>query len=487
MSLVLSVSVDIRSHKGTAMVSSPRLRGRNAKIVATLGPSSCSAETILLLAQAGADIFRLNFSHGTQEDHKSSLSAVRKAEESLNRPLAVLADLQGPKIRIGAFPEGSIRLGFGEEYALIGQSTSQSDNTIPVPHPEIIAALEEGDEILCDDGLISLFVTHSKNGAARVRSEFPARLSDRKGFTIRGKALPVSALTEKDERDLKFALEIGVDLIAQSFVQSVADVEHAKRLIDGRTPLIAKLEKPAAIDCLEGILEISDGVMVARGDLGVEFPVEQVPVIQRKIIRAARSLGRPVIVATQMLESMIDRVTPTRAEASDVATAVYQGADAVMLSAETAVGRHPASAVAIMGRIISAVESAADFRESLRQYSGVSEVRTIDVIAHAAHSLANSEDAVALVLRTGSNRRLAKFAQQRGEKPILYGSKDLVRLRKAQLLWGVHPIELANPSADDWPEALLGQANLTGRVAYAAWKGEGEDGAAWELGTRDSH
>lgn len=469
------------------MTSIPRLRGRSAKIVATLGPSSRSAETILLLAQAGADIFRLNFSHGSHDDHRRSLEAVRVAEKILHRPLAVLGDLQGPKIRIGEFPKGSFRLGFGEEYAVIADNFAQSENAIPVPHPDIIEALEVGDEILCDDGLVSLIVTHAKNGAVRVKSEFPSKLSDKKGFTVRGKALPVDALTEKDKDDLKFALAIGVDLIAQSFVQTASDIENAKEHIDGRTPVIAKLEKPAAIESLEEILDVSDGVMVARGDLGVEFPVEQVPVIQRRIIRAARSRGCPVIVATQMLESMVDRVTPTRAEASDVATAVYQGADAVMLSAETAIGRHPASAVAIMGRIIAAVENADDYRESLKQYSGERDIRTIDVIAEAAQSLARSENAVALVLRTGSNRRLAKFAQQRGEVPILYGSKDYVRLRKAQLLWGVHPIALEFPEAENWPEALLEEASLKGRGAYAAWRGDGEDGAAWELGTRDSH
>lgn len=464
-----------------------RLRGRNAKILATLGPSSRTFEIILLLAQAGADIFRLNFSHGTHEEHHSNLKAVREAEKIVQRPLAVLADLQGPKIRIGEFPNGSLRLGFGSEYAIVGDNVTQSENAIPVPHPEIIDVLEEGDEILCDDGLVSLFVTQVKDGVVRVKSEFPSKLSNKKGFTVRGKALPVNALTEKDKKDLRFALEIGVDIIAQSFVQTASDIEDAKSFIDDQTPVIAKLEKPAAIDCLEEILEKSDGVMVARGDLGVEFPVEQVPIIQRRIIRAARSCGCPVIVATQMLESMIDRVTPTRAEASDVATAVYQGADAVMLSAETAVGRHPASAVAIMGRIITAVENAVDYRESLNQYSGVSEVRTIDVIAKATHSLACSENAVALVLRTNSSRRLAKFAQQRGELPILYGSKDLVRLRKAQMLWGVHPIELENPEAEDWPEVLLREADLEGRVTYVTWQGDSDDGAAWELGTRDSY
>jgi pyruvate kinase len=238
-----------------------------------------------------------------------------------------------------------------------------------VPHAEIVGILEEGDKILVDDGKLILTVTEAGK-TPKVRAEVPGKLSDKKGFTVRGKPLPVRALTDKDRADLDFALEIGVDIVALSFVQSVSDVEEVKAIIAGRAPLVSKLEKPAAITNLEAIVEVSDAVMVARGDLGVEFAPEDVPVIQRRIVRVARSRGRPVIVATQMLESMIENAAPTRAEASDVATAIYQGADAVMLSAETAVGRHPATAVAIMARIIRATESAEDYRQSIAQFAG---------------------------------------------------------------------------------------------------------------------
>jgi pyruvate kinase len=462
----------------------PRLRGRNAKIVATLGPTSRSSKTIRLLAEAGADIFRLNFSHGSHEDHRQTFDNIRAAEQAIGRPLAILADLQGPKVRVGAFPGGKLKLGFNKEYALVAAEDTDQPDTIPVPHPEILEALEVGDNVLCNDGMIALTVT-AAGKSPRVKSDFPAELSDRKGFTVRGKALPVQALTDKDRADLDFALELGVDLIALSFVQSVSDIETVQAIIADRAPLIAKLEKPAAIDDLENIVAAADGVMVARGDLGVEYPAEQVPIIQRRIVRAARAIGRPVIVATQMLESMIDNAAPTRAETGDVATAIYQGVDAVMLSAETAVGRHPATAVAIMSRIIRATEQAEDYRDSLRQFMGDrSQELTIDVIARAAQALAYAEKAAALTLRTGSARRLAQFSKHRGRYMILYGSQEASRLRKAQLLWGVHPIHIADIDTDDWPLTLLKTAELEGAVAYAAWKGDGSDDAAWELGLR---
>ena len=461
----------------------PRLRGRNAKIVATLGPTSRSPRNVQLLAEAGADIFRLNFSHGSHEDHRKSLEAVRMAEYAVGRPLAILADLQGPKVRVGDFPGGKLKLDFGGEYRLVAAAETDEPATIPVPHPEILEVLEVGDRVLCNDGMIILTVTEA-GATPKVKSDFPGELGNRKGFTVQGKTLPVKALTDKDREDLDYALSIGADLIALSFVQTVEDVETVKAIIADRAPLIAKLEKPAAINDLEAIVEAADGVMVARGDLGVEYPAEQVPIIQRRIVRTARAMGRPVIVATQMLESMIDNAAPTRAETGDVATAVYQGVDAVMLSAETAVGRHPATAVAIMSRIIQATEAAEDYRDSLRQFMGDRSVElTVDVVARAAQSLAFAEKATALALRTGSARRLTQFSKHRGRFLILYGSSDEARLRKAQLLWGVHPIHVANIEKDDWPVTLLKTAALEGSVAYAAWKGD-EDEAAWELGIR---
>lgn len=457
-----------------------KLKGENAKIVATLGPGSRSPKEVRALAEAGVDVFRLNFSHGEHAAHKEALDAVRAAEAAVGWPLAALADLQGPKVRVGRFEGGALRLGFRKEYVLIAGETAPDAEMIPVPHAEILAILEVGDTILADDGNL-IFTVVEAGDTPRVRAEVPGKLGDRKGFTVRGKALPVRALTEKDRADLLFALEIGVDIVALSFVQTVEDIEEVKAIIAGRAPLVAKLEKPAAITNLDAIVEAADAVMVARGDLGVEFAPEEVPVIQRRIIRSARARGRPVIVATQMLESMIENSAPTRAEASDVATAIYQGADAVMLSAETAVGRHPATAVVIMSRIIRAAEAADDYRQSVAHFAGEGQpIGAIDVVAQTAQSMAEAEGAAGLALRTGAFDRLARFARVRGGVPILYGSLDDQRLRQACLLWGVHPQRL-NAGTENWYRDLMKAAGLEGRVAYARWAGD-DARFAWEIG-----
>ena len=458
-----------------------RLRGRKAKIVATLGPGSSAPDTIRLLAEAGVDVFRLNFSHGSHEQHAATYAAVRAAEETLGRPLAVLADMQGPKIRVGQFPGGALKLGFRAEYALVvGESTDQPE-TIPVPRAEILSVLDVGDVILADDGLL-IFTVIEAGEAPRVRAEFPGTLKDRKGFTVRGKTLPVPALSTKDRADLAFALELGADLIALSFVQSAEDVLEARALIGDRAMIVSKIEKPAAISGIDQIIAATDAIMIARGDLGVEFPPEDVPIIQRDIVRKSREAGKPVIVATQMLESMVENAAPTRAESSDVATAIYQGCDAVMLSAEAAVGRHPATAVAIMSRIIKAVEAAGDFRQALDQFHGGGAARDdIDTIGEAAHAIATRNKAP-LALRTGDIMRLAQFSRIRGDQPILYGSLDDTRLRQAQLLWGVHAARMA--PGDDWARRLMHATDLTGPVAYAAWQG-GDGHWAWAVGVED--
>lgn len=461
-------------------MSAKKLRGENAKIVATLGPGSRSMKEVRALAAAGVDIFRLNFSHGEHAAHQEALNAVRAAEAAVGWPLAALADLQGPKVRVGKFDGGEMRLGFRKEYRIVVGETAPDDNAIPVPHAEIVAILEEGDTILADDGKL-IFTVVAGGEAPVVRAEVPGKLGDKKGFTVRGKALPVRALTDKDRVDLLFALEIGVDIVALSFVQSVEDIQEVKEIIAGRAPLVAKLEKPAAIANLDPIVQAADAVMVARGDLGVEYAPEEVPVIQRRIVRAARAAGRPVIVATQMLESMIENSAPTRAEASDVATAIYQGADAVMLSAETAVGRHPATAVTIMSRIIRATENADDYRRSLGEFSGEAQASAaIDVVAQTSLAMAEAEGAIALALRTGAFERLARFARVRGAAPILYGSLDDQRLRQACLLWGVHPKKL-NAGTENWYRDLMKAAGLDGRVVYARWAGD-DQRFAWEIG-----
>jgi pyruvate kinase len=454
------------------------LRGRSAKIVATLGPGSSAPGTIRLLAEAGVDVFRLNFSHGEQEKHKRTCDVIRMTEDLLGRPLAVLADLQGPKIRVGQFPGGALKLEMRGEYDLVVGAETDQANTIPVPRAEILSVLAEGDTILADDGLL-IFTVVQAGESPRVRSELPGVLKDRKGFTVRGKTLPVPALSQKDRSDLAFALEMGVDIIALSFVQTVEDIQEARDLIGDQAMIVAKLEKPAAIENLEGIIDATDAVMIARGDLGVEFPPEEVPLIQRRIVRVARNAAKPVIVATQMLESMVENAAPTRAEASDVATAIYQGVDAVMLSAETAVGRHPATAVAIMNRIIRAVEKADDYGQALVQYDGGGCARDdVDTTARAVMEIAERNQ-TPLALRTGDIFRLAQFSRVRGSEPILYGSVDQKRLRQAQLLWGVNAAMME--PGDDWASRLMSTASLTGAVTYAKWCGT-EDRWAWEMG-----
>ncbi len=454
------------------------LRGRCAKIIATLGPGSSSSATIRLLAEAGVDVFRLNFSHGEAEQHRKTCARIRMTEELLGRPLAVLADLQGPKIRVGTFPDGGLKLTYGGEYEVqVGRHTDKA-GVIPVPRAEILSVLEVGDTILADDGLL-IFTVIAAGDTTRVRADIPGVLKDRKGFTVRGKALPVPALSDKDISDLQVALDMQADIIALSFVQTVADIEQARGIVGDRAMLVAKLEKPAAIDNLQAIVRATDAVMIARGDLGVEFPPEEVPLIQRRIVRVARDAAKPVIVATQMLESMVENAAPTRAEASDVATAVYQGADAVMLSAETAVGRHPATAVAIMNRIIHAVEGADDYTQALDQYDGGGHAYDdVDTMAQAAMQIA-ARNQTPLALRTGDIFRLAQFSRVRGTQKILYGSENYQRLRQAQLLWGVHPAYME--AGEDWAHRLMKSARLEGDVTYAMWQG-GPGLWAWSIG-----
>ena len=330
----------------------------NAKIVATLGPSSADRATIEALVRAGADVFRLNFSHGTHADHKQRLDLIRAIESDLGRPIGVLLDLQGPKLRVGTFAGGPVKLVEGAPLRLALQRDKPGDSTrAPLPHPEIFAALSPGAELLLDDGRLRLRVEKSGPDFADTRVVNGGMLSDRKGVNVPGVVLPLSAMTEKDRADLDYGLTLGIDWVAVSFVQRPEDIVEVKRIVQGRAGIVAKLEKPAAIECLDAILAETDAVMVARGDLGVEMPAEQVPAIQKRIVRACRRLGKPVIVATQMLESMVSAPVPTRAEASDVATAIYDGADAVMLSAESASGKFPVEAVAMMDRIIAQTEA----------------------------------------------------------------------------------------------------------------------------------
>lgn len=328
------------------------IRARRSRIVATLGPASSSRDMIVTLAKAGADVFRLNFSHGAHETHAAVYAAIREAEAIVDRPLGILADLQGPKLRVGKFANGPVILKAGQAFRFDSDATPGDETRVHLPHPEILTAMRPGATLLLDDGKLRMTVTDAGPGYANTTVVNGGKLSERKGVAVPDVVIPMSPLTAKDREDLAFALRLGVDWIALSFVQAPEDMAELRRIVEGRAAVLAKIEKPQALKVLGPILDLCDGVMVARGDLGVEMAPEEVPVAQKVILRAARERGIPVIVATQMLESMISSPTPTRAEASDVANAVYEGADAVMLSAESAAGEYPEESVSMMNRII---------------------------------------------------------------------------------------------------------------------------------------
>jgi pyruvate kinase len=416
-------------------------RSRKAKIVATLGPASTDGATIESMFRAGADVFRLNFSHGSHEDHKQRLDKLRALEHSLGRPVGVLIDLQGPKLRVGTFAEGKVVLEAGAPFRLDLNAGQPGDHTrVALPHPEIFAALETGTTLLLDDGRIALRVeTHNAESADTIVVNGGV-LSDRKGVNVPGVVLPLSALTEKDRKDLAFGLSLGIDWVALSFVQRVEDIREIKAIVQGRAKIVAKLEKPAAIKELEPIVREADAVMVARGDLGVEMPAEQVPAIQKRIVRACRRLGKPVIVATQMLESMVTAPVPTRAEASDVATAIYDGVDAVMLSAESASGKYPVEAVTMMNNIIVQTESDPFYQESIAASQSPAQPEIADAIGLAMRNVADLLDVAATVAYTNSGHSALRLARERPQAPIIGMTPKLATARSLALVWGVHAV-----------------------------------------------
>ncbi len=419
-------------------------RRRNAKIIATLGPSSSTAEEIERLFVAGADVFRLNFSHGSHADHKARLDIIRELEKKLHRPIAVLADLQGPKLRVGDFVGGRAKLENGAVFRLDMADALGTAERAPLHHPEVFAALNVGSELLIDDGRIRLRVERHGTDFAETRVLVGGEVSNHKGVNVPNVMLPISPLTEKDLIDLEFAVEMGADWIALSFVQRPSDVAEARRLVaahvGSRVRLLSKLEKPSAIEHLGEIIELSDAVMVARGDLGVECPPETVPILQKRIVRACRLAGKPVVVATQMLESMIHSPSPTRAEASDVATAVYDGADAVMLSGETASGEFPTEAVTMMDRIITEVEQDEHYRVITEASRLEPEHTTRDAISAAARQVAHTLGAAAIVTFTSSGSTTLRAARERPEQPILSVTSDMEVARQMAVVWGAHSV-----------------------------------------------
>ncbi len=416
-------------------------RQRSAKIIATLGPASADAEVIEALFLAGADVFRLNFSHGQRETQQAAHTAIRELERRSGRPVAILADLQGPKLRLGSFAEGRAELAPGQRFRLDLTAEPGDAKRAPLPHPEIFAALQVGTEVLIDDGRIRLRVDKAGPDQAQTEVLAGGEISDRKGVNLPGAVLPITALTDKDRGDLQFALDLDVDWVALSFVQRPEDVAEVRKIIAGRAGLMAKIEKPSALEHLDDIIDIADGLMVARGDLGVELPVEEVPGLQKRIIRAARAAGKPVVVATQMLESMVQAAIPTRAEVSDVGTAVYDGADAMMLSAETASGAFPVEAVTMMNRVIEQVESDALYRNLMDAEHLPPEATAADAISAAARQVAETLRAGAIVTYTGTGSTALRAARERPIVPILVLTPKLDTARRLAVVWGVHCVQ----------------------------------------------
>lgn len=418
-------------------------RYRATKIIATLGPTSTSKEIIEKLFLSGADIFRLNFSHGTHEDHAARYHILRELEKKYERPIGIMQDLQGPKLRVGTLAE-EITLLEGQSFNLDLMKDKPGDQKrVALPHPEILEAMQEGAILLLNDGRIRLQVTAVKSNYLQTQVLVGGSLSSHKGLNIPGVALPISPLTPKDRTDLAFGLSLGVDWIALSFVQHPEDIKEARDLIGDQAGLIAKIEKPLAVQHIKEIVQLSDAIMIARGDLGVEMLPEDVPSIQKKVIRECRTMGRPVIVATQMLETMVQNPTPTRAEASDVASAVYEGVDCVMLSAETASGKYPVEAVALMTRIIERVESDTYYRTLLDAYHPLPDPTVSDAITAAARKILETLHLKAMVTLTTSGSTTLRAARERPNAPIIALTPDRLTAHLLALTWGVHPIHLA--------------------------------------------
>jgi pyruvate kinase len=424
-------------------------RQRRTKIVATLGPASSDRTVMAALFRAGADVFRINMSHTTPDRMRELVRTIRAIEEDDGRPIAVLVDLQGPKLRIGAFAEDAVVLVPGATFVLDTDPTPGTAARVNLPHAEILSALKPGHTLLLDDGKIKLKTIEASPSRAVTRVEVGGRLSARKGISVPDTMLGLSALTPKDHSDLEAALDAGADWIALSFVQRPDDIADAKKIARGRAAVMAKIEKPQAVEHLAEILDAADGIMVARGDLGVELPVEKVPALQKRMTRAARRAGKPVVVATQMLESMITSPVPTRAEVSDVATAIYEGADAVMLSAESAAGQYPMEAVATMNRIAMEVEGDPTYHTIIQAQRADPEATGADAIAAAARQIAETLDLSAVVCWTSSGATALRVARERPRPPVVSISPNVSAGRRLALIWGVHSVIAADARDQD--------------------------------------
>jgi pyruvate kinase len=423
----------------------PLRRRRRTKIIATLGPASSSPEMIERLFRAGADVFRLNFSHGSHEDHAARIAIIRDLEMKLDRPIGILADVQGPKLRVGRFHGGRVHLQTGQCFRLDLNPTPGSASRVQLPHPEIIQAAQIGTSLLLDDGKLRLRVERTREDHLETEVVVGGPLSDRKGVNVPDVVLPIPALTEKDRADLAFVLDQGIEYVGLSFVQRPEDVAEAKAIAAGRAWIMVKMEKPQAVENLGAIMALADCVMVARGDLGVELPPEEVPLVQRHIVRAARAAGKPVVVATQMLESMIAAPSPTRAEASDVATAVFDGADAVNISAETAAGQYPYEAVNMMDRIVARVEQDPDWRALINASRPDPEPTSAGAIAAAARQVAHTIKAAAIATFTATGNTTLRVSRDRPGPPVIGLTASEATARRLAVVWGVHPVVTQEP------------------------------------------
>jgi len=440
-------------------------RARKTKIVATLGPASNTPEKMKALFQAGVDVFRINMSHTDHAHLRELHGRIRALEKDVGRPIGIMCDLQGPKIRLGTLPGGKITLTQGQRIRLLREPASNDPDVLPIPHGEVFAALKQKHCLLIDDGKVRLRTFASKPDSAEAFVEVGGVVSDRKGVNLPDTLLPVSAMTDKDRSDLEAALKLGVDWIALSFVQRPEDVAELRKLVRGRAGILSKIEKPKAIESLDAILELSDALMVARGDLGVELPLEAVPGLQKRITRAARNAGKPVIVATQMLESMIQSPAPTRAEVSDVATAVFDGADAVMLSAETASGSYPVEAVSVMDRTATAVENDPLFQSYIDAQRDPPRETTADAIMQAVHEVTHTIHARAIVSWTKSGSTALRCARERPEAPILALTPMIETARRLSIAWGLHCVHTED--AHDLDDVVERATEMAYREGFA--------------------
>ena len=419
-------------------------RHRNVKIVATLGPASSDYEMIKALVEAGADVFRLNMSHGEHSEIAERHAIIRKVEKDVGSPIAILADLQGPKLRVGAFANGEEELEIGASFRLDLSDEPGDVRRVQLPHKEIFDALEPGATLLVNDGKIRLKVKDCGRDFADCEVVVGGTISNRKGVNVPDVVLPLAALFEKDRKDLEFVCDLGVDWLALSFVQRPADVEEARKLAKGRAAVLSKIEKPAAVKAFDDILAVSDGIMVARGDLGVELPVQNVPPIQKQLVRKCRAAAKPVIVATQMLESMIESPMPTRAEVSDVATAIYEGADAIMLSAESAAGQYPVEAVTTMNNVAAEVEADPTYRDIIESSRRAERNSVADGIVAAAREIAETTNVKAICCFSQSGTTALLVSRERPRVPIIALTSAEATARRLCLSWGTNCVITGN-------------------------------------------